>query len=148
MSDNEKDSNEPVEPPEPVDSSEPPQPPAAAPAPVDAPPPPVAVTKPRWRDRVFRMRAVAAVAVAGVIIGAAGGAVTTALVSGDDHGDRNERFRIGPAWGPGMPAVPPGGRERFPGDEGEDGGLPEMPFPPGSESGTDDGTDQESLYQS
>ena len=140
MTENEKDSNEPVER---HDQPSPPQPSAAAPAPFDAPPPPAAETKPRWRDRVVRMRAVAAVAVAGVILGAAGGAVTTALVTGDDRGDHPERFRIGPAWQPGMPAVPPNGRE-FPGDEPEDGGLPEMPVPPGSTDGTDGGTDEES----
>lgn len=148
MSENEKDSNEPVEPVEPVephDQASPPQPSAAAPAPFDAPPPAAAAeTKPRWRDRVFRMRAVAAVAVAGVILGAAGGAVTTALVTGDARGDHPERFRIGPAWQPGMPAVPPNGRQEFPGDEPEDGGLPEMPVPPGSTDGTDGGTDEES----
>ena len=131
-SDDKSDSTDPVEP---VDPSVPPQPPAAAPAPFDAPQP-VGETKPRWRDRVFRMRAVAAVAVAGVILGAAGGAATAALVSGDDHGDHPERFRIGPALHPGLPAVPPNGREEFPGDEPDDGGLPGMPSPPGSGDGT------------
>ncbi len=114
--------------------------PPAEPAPFDAPPPPAAETKPRWRDRVFRMRAVAAVAVAGVILGATGGAVTTALVS--DSGDRGDHHRIGQQFGPGMPMmIPPGGRQRFPGDESEDGGLPEMPIPPGSEDGTEGDTD-------
>ncbi len=104
------------------------------------PPAPAAEAQPRWRDRVFRMRAVAAVAVAGVILGAAGGAVTVSLVS--DHGDRGDHHRIGQQFGPGVPMmVPPGGRQRFPGDESEDGGLPEMPIPPGSEDGTEGETD-------
>ena len=138
----EHDNTEPAEP----DPATADQPAAAAaetrpPAPLDAPPPPAAETKPRWRDRVFRMRAVSAVALAGVILGAAGGSVTTALVSGDGHG-RDEHFRIGQQFGPGMPMIPPpDGRQRFPGDESEDGGLPGMPAPPGSEDGTGGDTD-------
>ncbi len=65
------------------------------------------------------MRAVAAVAMAGVILGAAGGSLTTVLVSGDDHGHHDEGFRMGQFGPPGMPAVPPDGRMRFPGDEDE-----------------------------
>lgn len=119
-------------------------PPAAAT--FDAPAP---VARDRWRDRTFRMRSIAAVAVAGLIIGAAGGAVTTALVSDDDRG-RGEH-RIGQQMQPGMPMAPGGGRQRFgmPGEGGQDSELPElpeMPVPPGSES---DGTDeQSSLSQS
>jgi hypothetical protein len=62
-----------------------------------------------------------------------GGAVTTALVSdSDDHGDHH---RIGQKVGPGMPMmIPPGGRQRFPGDESEDG----------TEGDTDGGADDES----
>ncbi|MDZ5621967.1 hypothetical protein SFC88_14060 [Nocardioides sp. HM23] len=102
----------------------------AADAPEAAPPPttpfddpaaPAAAEKPRWRDRTFRMRAVAAVAVAGLILGAAGGAVTTALVS-DDHGGRGDHLRIGHQLGPGVPMVPPGGQQRDPGEGSEDGG--------------------------
>lgn len=85
-----------------------------------APPPPPVEPRTRWRDRVFRARSVAAVAVAGVILGAAGGAVTTALVS-DHDGDRHER----PGFGQ---MVPPGGtpgmmrdREGFPVPPGSDG---------------------------
>lgn len=128
----ENDNTDPVE----ADSSAADQPAAVAPEPPAAAP----EAKPRWRDRVFRMRAVAAVAVAGVIIGATGGAVTTALVS--DRGDRGDHHRIGQQFGPGMPMmIPPGGRQRFPGDESEDGGLPEMPVSPGSEDGTEGDTD-------
>ena len=98
---------------EPVDSAEPTAA-ASPPAEPDEPAEPVGAPKPRWRDRVFRMRAVAAVAVAGVILGATAGAVTTALVS--DSGDRGDHHRIGQQFGPGMPMmIPPGGRQRFPG---------------------------------
>jgi hypothetical protein len=137
--------------------STPAEPGPVEPAPAEpAPAEPVAAPKERWRDRTFRMRSIAAVAVAGVILGAAGGAATTALVSGDGHGDRDERFRIGQQMPPGMPMIPPGGRQRFPGMPGdgtEDGELPELPVPPGSEDGSEDGTDdgtdeQSSLSQS
>lgn len=150
---NEHDNTDPVEP----DKSDPDQsavdqPPAAAPAAFAATPAePVEAPKPRWRDRAFRMRAVAAVAVAGVILGAAGGSVTTALVAGDDHGDRDDRHRFGQGWQPGMPPVPPDGRMRLPGQGSEDGELPElpeMPVVPDSGDGTGDGTDEESLSQS
>jgi len=148
MSEQDNNPNDPVEPAD--------VPAAAA---FDATPPPA--PKPRWRDRTFRMRSIAAVAVAGVIIGAAGGAVTTALVSDDDRGDRGEH-RIGQQMQPGMPMMPGGGRQRFgmPGDGSQDGELPEMPelpelpempVPPGSGSddGSDDGSDeQSSLSQS
>lgn len=105
---------QPVEPPEPV---------AVAPAAIGAPVPPAPPAEPktRWRDRVFQMRAVAAVAVAGVILGAAGGAVTTALVS-DHKGEGHERPAIGQNFGPGgVPAVPPDGRQGFPGMPGQQG---------------------------
>jgi hypothetical protein len=112
-------------------------------------PAPVVPSKPRWRDRAFRFRAVAAVAVAAVIIGAAGGAVTTALVT---HGpDHDEHHRIGQFGRPEMPAVPPGGRQGIPGGvpgggwgDDTDGDLPDPP----TSDGTDDGSNQESLAQS
>lgn len=139
MSEPENEKNVPVVPAEPVDAQ------AAQAASPPSPPPegPAAAEKTRWRDHAFRLRSVAAVAVAGVIIGAAGGAVTTALVSDDRHGD-HERPRFGQVWQPGMPVVPPGGRLGFPGgpgDRSEDGELPEMPVPPGASDGTEDGTD-------
>ncbi|PWN02132.1 hypothetical protein DJ010_13445 [Nocardioides silvaticus] len=84
--------------------------------------------QPRWRDRVFRMRAVAAVAVAGVILGAAGGAATTALVS-DSHPDRSGEQRFGPMFHPGMPGLPPGGQMRFPGDESDGQSSDDEPLP-------------------
>jgi hypothetical protein len=80
------------------------------------------------------MRAVAAVAVAGVILGAAGGAVTTALVS-DHDGDRHERPAIGQNFGPGqMPGLPPDGRQGFPGMPGQQGDDPD-----GDQSSSDSG---------
>ena len=107
---------------------------------------PAAEAQPRWRDRLFRMRAVAAVAVAGVILGAAGGSITTALVSSDDHGHHDEHFRMGQFGPPGVPAVPPGGRS---GSRATEGGLPDPPVPPGTDDGTDGGTDEpSSLSQS
>jgi len=151
MSEHDNDAKEPVEPADSAadqpaaDQAATDQPPAAPPtappaAPAfAAPTAPVATT--RWRDRVFRFRSVAAVAVAGVIIGAAGGAVTTAVVSGDRHGD-HDRERMGQVWQPGMmPAVPPGQRQRFPGGDSQDWNLPPMPVPPGNGDGTEDGTD-------
>lgn len=115
--------------------------PAADPPPAatfDAPAP---VARDRWRDRTFRMRSIAAVAVAGLIAGAAGGAVTTALVSDDDRG-RGEH-RLGHQMQPGLPMIPGGGRQRFglPGEGGQDRERPELPVPPGSGS---DGTDEQS----
>lgn len=88
--------------------------PVSGPQPTEAPDPSPAAPGPRWRDRAFRLRVVAAVAVAGVILGAAGGAVTTALVSDGrgDHGDHGDRHgppfdRVGPpGQQPGM--MPPG----------------------------------------
>ncbi len=92
--------------------------------PVDQSAPPAPAAKARWRDRVFRMRSVAAVAVAGLIIGAAGGAVTTALVSGDHRG--HDHHQPGRMMQPGMmPGVPPDGRMRFPGDGSDDDGSDE-----------------------
>lgn len=100
-----------------------PQPVEVPPAAFIAAPPPAPPVEPktRWRDRVFQMRAVVAVAVAGVILGAAGGAATTALVS-DRDGDGHERPAIGQNFGPGgVPAVPPDGRQGFPGMPGQQG---------------------------
>jgi hypothetical protein len=131
-----------------VQSGGPPQPVDVAPAAaaVPAPPPPAEPTT-RWRDRVFRMRSVAAVAVAGVILGAAGGAVTTALVTDDDRGDGPGRPGFGQMLMPGqMPAVPPDGRQGFPGMPGQQDGDSDddqdFPVPPGSDSdGSDSGSD-------
>ncbi len=91
---------------DPVEPAEPAEPPAEQPVPLEEPPAPAA--KSRWRERTFRWRSVTAVAVAGVILGATGGAVTTALVADDGHPDHDfDRHRMGQQMGPGMPAVPP-----------------------------------------
>lgn len=142
--------------PSPAPAVDPVEPVEVAPAAVAAaPPPPPTAPRTAWRDRVFRMRSVAAVAVAGVIVGAAGGAVTTALVS-DHDGDHPLRPGIGQQFGPGqMPMVPPGSRQVFPGmpqgdpDGDDDQGFP---LPPGSDSGSGSdsgdgsGTGQDSSY--
>ncbi len=100
-----------------------------------APPPPTPdAPRTRLRDRAFRLRAVLAVAAAGIIVGAAGGTVTTLLVHGDDDGPRHERFggrieeRLEGRFGDGPggdfepPGMPPGGMPALPPDEDDSGG--------------------------
>ncbi|GAB3868321.1 hypothetical protein GCM10028801_44080 [Nocardioides maradonensis] len=89
--------------------------PVAAPAPPTPPSDPAPPAAPRLRDRVFRLRAVLAVAAAGVIVGGATGAGLTAVTGG--HGDGRSqpgRLGFGSGQGPGMP-----------------GGMPGMPGVPG-----------------
>ncbi|WP_182376936.1 hypothetical protein [Nocardioides sp. WS12] len=77
------------------------------PAPTPDPEPPA----PRWRDRLFQFRAVLAVALASVILGAGAGVLGT-LVFGhdDDRPGRHERIER------------PGDRGNFPGPGGPSGG--------------------------
>lgn len=93
---------------DPVGPAEPPAEQAAEqPVPLEEPPAPAA--KSRWRERTFRWRSVVAVAVAGVILGATGGAVTTALVADGGHGGHGghgDRHRMGEEGPPGMPDGP------------------------------------------
>lgn len=96
------------------------------PAPVDlppAPPAPAPVLKTRWRDRAFTLRAMVAVGLAGLVLGAGAGA-GTALVANQDDGPDFRHQRMGgpgeggfPGWGgrdgqdgppPGLGQVPPG----------------------------------------
>jgi hypothetical protein len=92
----------------------------------DQPYPPAPVARPRLRDRVFRIRGVVAVAVAGLILGGAGGTLVGATAFGDGHGD-----------GPGRGFGGPGGFQQFPqqgqlpqGGPGQ--GLPGGQLPPGT----------------
>ena len=56
--------------------------------------------EPGWRDRVLGLRGVAAVAVASLILGGAGGAALGALSNGAD--DDGGRPGFGPGGGPGQ----------------------------------------------
>lgn len=107
------------------------------PAPLE-PPPPAPVLKTRWRDRVFRLRAVVAVGLAGLVLGAGAGA-GTALVAGHDNGPDFRHQRMGgpgerdfPGWGgrgrqdgpPDLGQVPPGPSQQ---DDNSSGGTSEAP---------------------
>ncbi|WP_183095914.1 hypothetical protein [Nocardioides stalactiti] len=126
--DENQDPNEPVEPATPDAPADEAVTPGAA-APMDAPAAERAAfdsapadTKPGWCDRTFRWRAVAAVALAGVILGATGGALTTALFAHDGRGDRGEHHRMEMPFQRGVPPMmPPGGRPGFPGGVPGDG---------------------------
>ena len=78
----------------------------AEPVPMETTP---AQPKPRFRDRVYGVRAVAAVAVAGLVIGGGAGLGVGAL-TGDDHGDRDR----GPFQQQMMPGMPPGVQGQLP----------------------------------
>ena len=132
MSQHDDPSPQPAEPPT-ERPAEPPTAPPTQPAEVAAPPdvppaptaaaPPAPVLKTRWRDRAFNLRAMVAVGLAGLVLGAGAGA-GTALVAGHDDGPDFRHQRMG---GPGQ-----GG---FPGWGGRDGqGGPPNPgqLPPGS----------------
>lgn len=73
---------------------------------------------PRLRDRVLGLRAVAGVAIASVILGAAGGAALGAVSAGDN----GDGAGVG---GPGRNGQPPGGQQQF-----QQGGPPGQ-LPPG-----------------
>ena len=76
--------------------------------------------KPRFFDRVVGMRAVAAVALASVLVGGAGGAALGALSNGDDDRNRNGRFGgpmsnfQGPSGMDGNQMPPPGMQGQLP----------------------------------
>ncbi len=99
----------------------PPGPPApAAPVPAAAPPPP----RSRWRDRLFSFRAMLAVTLAGLVLGAGAGA-GTALVAAHADGPDFRHQRMG---GPGQDGFPGwGGRN---GRDGPPPGLGQQ-LPPG-----------------
>ena len=75
---------------------------------------------PRLRDRVFGLRSVVAVALAGVVLGGLGGFGIHAATDGDGRDGRMGRF------GPG------GGFQDGPGGRGGPGGFPPGPRPAGS----------------
>lgn len=78
----------------------------------------------RWRDRMFRFRAVLAVALASIVLGAGVGVLGTLVFDRDhDHASRLERFdREGPGergnfprpGGPGGQNMPPQGSDELP----------------------------------
>jgi hypothetical protein len=108
-----------------------------------------AVARPRFRDRVLGMRGVAAVAVAGLILGGAGGAVLGAATSGgEDHNFGPGRGGFG---GPGQfqqqlppqgQGQPPQGFQGFPGGQGGQlppGTAPQNPVQPDNSGDTPGG---------
>ncbi len=101
--------------PDPTPDPAPIAPPAAPAAPAAHPVPP-APPQMRWRDRAFRFRAVLAVALASVILGAGAG-VLGSLAFGHDQDGPDRQHRI---EGP--------GRGDFPGQRGPGGGQ-NMPQP-------------------
>ncbi|MCX6399488.1 MAG: hypothetical protein NTX33_06125 [Propionibacteriales bacterium] len=92
----------------------------------DQPMPPAPTAPPRvlWRDRMFRFRAVLAVALASIVLGAGFGVLGTLVLDRDqDHSSRLERFeREGPGergdfpgpGGPGGQNMPPQGSVDLP----------------------------------
>lgn len=105
----------PAEPAGPAAEDAPPAPPAAtaapaAPLPAAGPVP----TKVRWRDRAFHLRAVLAVGLASLVVGAGVGVGTTLLVD-DGHGDGPGRHWMDHGRGPGGGFPGPGGRDGGPG---------------------------------
>jgi hypothetical protein len=106
-----------------------------------------AVPGPSWKDRVYGVRSVAAVAVAGLIIGGGAGA---AIHAATDDGGRDGRpgFGRGPGgFGPGGPmpgqgmgpGMGPGGQMPQPPDGGPPPGLPgqTQPTTPPEDDGDD-----------
>lgn len=117
--------------------------PAAAPTQPAAPPPPNAPRVP-WRERAFRFRAVVAVGVASLVVGAGAGVVTTLLVDGHDnhHGRPGWSDQRGPGGGFGERGQggnrngPPSGTGQLP-----PAITPEESTPQESESSTDEDDD-------
>lgn len=127
MNDDETPADAPAPAPDPVaEPAAPTQPvPAAGPVP----------TKLRWRERAFGLRAVLAVALAGLIVGAGAGVGTTLLVD-DDHGD-----------GPGRHWMDGPGRGGFPGPGGPGRGDRPDFAPPGQQQDQQPDTPQDSPSQ-
>lgn len=103
----------PADPAEPAAETAPLDPPAAtaapaAPLPAAGPVP----TKVRWRERAFNLRAVLAVALAGLIVGAGAGVGTTLLATGG-HDDGPGRHWMDRRPGPGGGFPGPGGGPGF-----------------------------------
>jgi len=108
--------------------------------------------RPGWRDRVYGVRAVAAVAVAGLIIGGGAGAAIHAATADDGGRDGRPGFgRGGPdGGGPGgqMPGQGPGGqlpgRGQLPPPPGgipaPPGGAPQQPATPPDDGVAPDGS--------
>ena len=84
--------------------------------------------RPGWRERAYGIKSVAAVAIAGLIIGGGAGAAIHAATA--DDGGRDGR----PGFGPN------GGRGGGPGFGGPGGQMPGQGQPPQPPSGDDDGT--------
>ena len=111
----------------PPEAVEPPVNPAPTPAPpVASDPAPVATAPaPRFRDRVLGIRGVAAVALAGLVIGGGGGFALGAVTDGGD--DRMGPGRAG-FGGPGQfqqfPGRPQGGQQGGPGQVFPGGQMP------------------------
>src|SRR5262245_5744008 len=128
---------EPPAPPPPSPTGPPGPPPAWTPA---SPAPP----RPRLRDRVFGLRSLIAVGVAGVILGGLAGFAIHAATDDDRRDGRMGRF--GPGFGPrggfgqGPGRFPDGGQGQFPGGPGQQGpgqfptqgSTPSPPQPPTS----------------
>jgi hypothetical protein len=81
-----------------------------------------AMSETRLRDRVFGLRSVVAVALAGVVLGGLGGFGVNAATDGDGRDGRMGRF------GPG------GGFQDGPGGRGGPGGFPQGPVPQPSQA--------------
>ncbi|TQK71814.1 hypothetical protein [Nocardioides sp. SLBN-35] len=111
--------------------------PDVPPAPIE-PTAPAPVLKTRWRDRVFHLRAMVAVGLAGLVLGAGAGAGTALVAGHDDRPDfRHQRMggpgeRGFPGWGgrggqegpPNMGQVPPGSSQQ---DDDSSGGTSQAP---------------------
>ncbi len=70
--------------------------PAEAPTPAaPGPVPPAASSGPRFRDRVFGVRAMVGVGLAGLVLGGLGGGAIGAVAGHDDRGDRGGRGERG-----------------------------------------------------
>lgn len=86
-------------------------------------PAPPAPTRTRLRDRTFRLRAVAAVGLASLILGGLGGAAIGVVADGDDHhparpGGPGGRFQPGPPDGGLPPGTAPDDQEAEPEQSG------------------------------
>ncbi|MFC7502247.1 hypothetical protein ACOACQ_11550 [Nocardioides sp. CPCC 206347] len=110
--DNDNTPGQPDPTPDPAPIAPPPEP--SAPLAPPAPAAPAAPPKVRWRDRAFQFRAVLAVALASVILGAGAGVLGSLAFGHDQDGpDRQERIERpgrGDFPGPGGPGGPGGGQ--------------------------------------